>query len=91
VSTIALETWVGSWDTAPQGNDGRTRHADKEEVSWKWMSPNVVFEIILLLALMSLNALFALSEIAIVSARPYRLRVLAQKDKRCRFSARTCC
>ena len=39
-------------------------------------------EILVLAALIVLNGLFAMSELAIVSARPARLRVAAQKGSR---------
>ena len=41
-----------------------------------------MFEIIILLVLIALNGFFALSEIAVVSSRPTRLRALAQEGKR---------
>src|SRR5689334_4055096 len=41
--------------------------------------PSIVFEIIIVLLLVLLNAFFAMSELAIVSARPARLKALAHR------------
>src|SRR5690242_3914943 len=44
--------------------------------------PSILFEIIIVLLLVLLNGFFAMSELAIVSARPARLKALADRGHR---------